>query len=51
LYTAVAQVLAYVYKLKAAMQGDGPMPDELPELTVPPEMDPFSKPSLEAAPA
>jgi flagellar biosynthetic protein FlhB len=50
LYTAVAQVLAYVYKLKAAMQGDGPMPDELPEPFVPPEMDPFSKLYSEAAP-
>ncbi len=51
LFAAVAQVLAYVYKLKAAMQGDGPMPDELPELTVPPEMDPFSQLTPEAAPA
>jgi flagellar biosynthetic protein FlhB len=51
LYTAVAQVLAYVYKLKAALQGTGPMPDQFPEPFVPPEMDPFSKLLPEAAPA
>lgn len=51
LYTAVAQVLAYVYKLKAAMQGEGPMPDQFPEPFVPPEMDPFSKLLPEAAAA
>jgi len=43
LYTAVAQVLAYVYKLRAAMRGDGPMPGEVPEPFVPPELDPLSK--------
>ncbi|MEI8324363.1 MAG: EscU/YscU/HrcU family type III secretion system export apparatus switch protein [Betaproteobacteria bacterium] len=42
LYTAVAQVLAYVYKLKAALKGEGPMPEQMPEPWVPPEMDPFS---------
>lgn len=51
LYTAVAQVLAYVYKLKSAMQGEGPMPDACPEPFVPPEMDPFFKRPAEAAPA
>ncbi len=51
LFTAVAQVLAYVYKLKAALQGDGPMPDQFPEPFVPPEMDPFSKLSPEAVAA
>ena len=51
LYTAVAQVLAYVYKLKAALAGDGPMPDACPEPAVPPEMDPFYKPALEVATA
>nr|MCU0958014.1 flagellar type III secretion system protein FlhB [Hydrogenophaga sp.] len=30
LYTAVAQVLAYVYQLKAAMRGQGVMPGEMP---------------------
>jgi flagellar biosynthetic protein FlhB len=43
LYTAVAQVLAYVYRLRAAMQGTGPMPDEVPQPFVPPELDPQSK--------
>jgi flagellar biosynthetic protein FlhB len=40
LYTAVAQVLAYVYRLKAALRGDGPMPDAPPAPEVPPELDP-----------
>ena len=40
LYTAVAQVLAYVYRLKAAMQGVGPMPGDPPEPAVPAELDP-----------
>jgi flagellar biosynthetic protein FlhB len=48
LYTAVAQVLAYVYRLRAAMQGEGPMPDEVPQPFVPPELDPQSK-TLKAA--
>ena len=43
LYTAVAQVLAYVYKLRAAMRGEGPMPGEVPHPFVPPELDPLSK--------
>jgi flagellar biosynthetic protein FlhB len=43
LYTAVAQVLAYIYRLKAAMRGDGPMPGEPPQPFVPPELDPLSK--------
>ena len=43
LYTAVAQVLAYIYRLKAAMHGNGPMPGEPPQPFVPPELDPFSK--------
>ncbi|MDR3371379.1 EscU/YscU/HrcU family type III secretion system export apparatus switch protein [Rhodoferax sp.] len=43
LYTAVAQVLAYIYRLKAAMRGDGPLPDEVPVPFVPPELDPLSK--------
>lgn len=43
LFTAVAQVLAYVYRLKAAMRGDGPMPGEPPMPFVPPELDPLSK--------
>lgn len=43
LYTAVAQVLAYIYRLKAAMRGDGPMPEDPPQPFVPPELDPQSK--------
>lgn len=40
LYAAVAQVLAYVYQLRAAMKGRAPMPGALPELPVPVELDP-----------
>ena len=43
LYTAVAQVLAYVYRLRAAMRGEMPMPGDLPEPFVPPELDPLTK--------
>ncbi len=42
LYGAVAQVLAYVYRLRAALKGEGPMPDEVPQPFVPPELDPQS---------
>ena len=41
LYTAVAQVLAYVYRLRAAMRGEGPYPGEVPEPIVPVELDPL----------
>ena len=40
LYTAVAQVLAYVYRLKAALRGEGPLPGEPPEPDVPADLDP-----------
>jgi len=43
LYTAVAQVLAYVYGLRAALRGEGVMPIEVPQPYVPPELDPFHK--------
>jgi flagellar biosynthetic protein FlhB len=43
LYTAVAQVLAYVWQLRAAMAGRGAMPAALPELPVPAERDPHAK--------
>jgi flagellar biosynthetic protein FlhB len=43
LYTAVAQVLAYVYRLRAALKGQGPMPGDVPQPFVPPELDPHSK--------
>ncbi|UJW81330.1 EscU/YscU/HrcU family type III secretion system export apparatus switch protein [Hydrogenophaga sp. SL48] len=45
LYTAVAQVLAYVYQLKAAMAGRGAMPGDVPTPEVPPELDPHWKPA------
>ena len=43
LFAAVAQVLAYVYQLRAALAGHAPMPGELPALHVPPELDPHRK--------
>ena len=43
LYTAVAQVLAYVYRLKAAMRGEARMPDGLVDPYVPPELDPLNR--------
>lgn len=46
LYTAVAQVLAWVYQLKAAMRGQGQMPVD-PQPTVPPELDPHFKKKAE----
>lgn len=49
LYTAVAQVLAYVYRLRAAMRGEGPSPGELNQPFVPPELDPLSKPAKATA--
>ena len=44
LFAAVAQVLAYVYQLRAALQGHVAMPAALPELNVPAELDPHNKP-------
>jgi flagellar biosynthetic protein FlhB len=43
LFAAVAQVLAWVYQLRAAMAGRGAMPAELPPLPVPAELDPHTK--------
>jgi flagellar biosynthesis protein FlhB len=40
LFNAVAQVLAYVYRLRAALRGEGPMPGEPPKPDVPVELDP-----------
>lgn len=40
LYSAVAQVLAYVFQLKAALSGKAPMPGNLPDLDVPADLDP-----------
>lgn len=44
LFAAVAQVLAYVYQLRAALAGRVAMPNALPELNVPAELDPHNKP-------
>jgi len=41
LFSAVAQVLAHVYQLRAHLQGRGAPPPPLPELKVPPELDPL----------
>ena len=40
LFAAVAQVLAYVYQLRAALAGKATMPGSLPALDVPAELDP-----------
>ncbi|MBA2722321.1 MAG: EscU/YscU/HrcU family type III secretion system export apparatus switch protein [Methylibium sp.] len=48
LYSAVAQVLAYVYQLRAAMSGRAQMPGALPELQVPRELDPHNAPTAGA---
>jgi flagellar biosynthetic protein FlhB len=51
LFAAVAQVLAYVYQLRAALQGRAAMPQAMPELKVPAELDPqHGQPEAEAAP-
>jgi len=44
LFAAVAQVLAYVYQLRAALAGQVAMPAAMPELNVPEELDPHHKP-------
>ena len=51
LYTAVAQVLAYVYRLKAALQGDGVMPGAPPEPEVPADLDPLARANSIRVPA
>ncbi|NRT55247.1 flagellar biosynthesis protein FlhB [Sphaerotilus uruguayifluvii] len=40
LYSAVAQVLAHVYRLREAMAGRAPYPGTLADVPVPPELDP-----------
>ncbi|MFZ2651086.1 MAG: flagellar type III secretion system protein FlhB, partial [Burkholderiaceae bacterium] len=40
LFAAVAQVLAYVYQLRASLAGQGAAPGELPVLDIPAELDP-----------
>ena len=49
LFSAVAQVLAYVFQLRAAMAGRGQMPAELPDLDVPADLDPQSTAPAEPA--
>lgn len=49
LFSAVAQVLAYVFQLRAAMSGKAPMPGDLPELLVPAELDPHNDARKRAA--
>jgi flagellar biosynthetic protein FlhB len=43
LFAAVAQVLAYVYQLRAAVAGKAPMPQAVPEPAIPPGFDPNEK--------
>ncbi len=43
LFSAVAQVLAYVYQLRAALAGRGAMPADLPTIEVPADLDPQQK--------
>nr|WP_316640375.1 flagellar biosynthesis protein FlhB [uncultured Roseateles sp.] len=49
LFAAVAQVLAYVYQLRAAMAGRAPMPEQQPQPDVPVELDPHHKAAKAAA--
>ena len=50
LFAAVAQVLAYVYQLRAALAGKAPMPQVVPEPELPPGFDPHEneQPSIAA---
>ncbi|MBE7417785.1 MAG: flagellar biosynthesis protein FlhB [Ideonella sp.] len=49
LFAAVAQVLAYVYQLRAALTGNAPMPPAVPDPQLPPGLDPHEK--MAASPA
>ena len=51
LFAAVAQVLAYVFQLRAAMAGRGAMPNELPVISVPADLDPQTSTAAAAAAA
>jgi len=44
LFTAVAQVLAYVFQLRAALAGRGAWPADLPPIAVPADLDPLNAP-------
>ncbi|MEW7848823.1 flagellar biosynthesis protein FlhB [Massilia aurea] len=50
LYSAVAEVLAYVYQLRAYKKGEGDYPDRPTRLRVPAEMDPLN-PASQQRPA
>ncbi|MFN3914333.1 MAG: flagellar biosynthesis protein FlhB [Aquabacterium sp.] len=45
LYSAVAQVLAYVFQLRQALNGQAPMPGNIPDLDVPRDLDPHNRPT------
>ena len=49
LYTAVAQVLAYVYRMRAAVRGEEPYPAPCPVPEIPPELDPLHANAQKAA--
>ena len=51
LFAAVAQVLAYVYQLRAAMAGQGAMPNDLPPIVVPADLDPHTAEAAAPEPA
>jgi flagellar biosynthetic protein FlhB len=50
LFAAVAQVLAWVYQLRAAVAAGRPMNVPMPDLHVPPELDPANDNPTEATP-
>ena len=49
LFAAVAQVLAYVYQLRAALAGQAPMPQAVPQPQLPPGFDPHENEQQPAA--
>jgi flagellar biosynthesis protein FlhB len=49
LYTAVAEVLAYVFQLRTYGQYGGVRPEQPDELDVPPELDPLNPASKASA--
>jgi flagellar biosynthetic protein FlhB len=50
LYSAVAEVLAYVFQLRAYNKGAGAYPDRPTKLAVPPELDPLNPASQKQDP-
>lgn len=51
LFGAVAQVLAWVYQLRASMAGRGPAPAPITSVEIPDGMDPKARPETQAEPA